>query len=240
MPESIEIAEVSYACSVTPLLRKISFTLKKGDVVVVGGRSGHGKSTFLEICAALLAPQSGTVLWDGVDIHKNTRRNLLRARQGIGYVFQVHALISNHTIYENIALPLRCLHCLSEQQIDLRVCAMIEELGLFNVHHLFPEALSIGQLKAAAVARALITDPDILLLDEPLSGVDPVTAQGILNVLHEHQRRKEMAVIMVTHNLQVWDHLQPCKLVLESGRLVEVSEEFYAQRKYEFAQGNLH
>ena len=232
MPGRIELKDISFLSGSFPVLRSISLTVKKGDVFVIGGKSGQGKSTFLEICAGLKKPHSGNVLWDGVDLAGFSWRELLRSRQNIGYVFQVHALISNHSVFENIALPLRARGGFTEKELQHKVRSRMEDLGLFNIDSLFPESLSIGQLKAVAVARALACEPDMLLLDEPLSGVDPFTAQGIMNVLYENQLRRSMGIIMVSHNLSIWEGLDPVKLMLDSGRLTEPSGLVYCDRQY--------
>lgn len=221
MPVEIELKKVCFMSDKFPLLREISFIVRKGEVLVISGRSGHGKSTILELCAGLKNPTSGNVLWDGHDLAEFSRKQLLKERQSIGYMFQVHALISNYSVFENIALPLRARSEFSEKQINRRVRNMMDELNLFSIDSLFPEALSIGQLKTVALARALINDPNVLLLDEPLSGVDPSTAQGMMNVLYEKNRSRPMCVIMVSHNTNVWDGFSPVKRVLESGRFTD-------------------
>jgi energy-coupling factor transporter ATP-binding protein EcfA2 len=101
----------------------------------------------------------------------------------------------------------------------------MDEFCLENIDGFFPELLSAGQLKTVAVARALISEPDMLLLDEPLSGVDPFTARKIMNVIYEHQNRRKMSVIMVSHETDLWEGFLPVKKVLDKGRLVDSSEQ---------------
>ena len=232
MPGRIELTNVTYLSGSFPLLRGISLTVNKGDVYVIGGRSGQGKSVFLEICAGLKKPYSGTVKWDGVDLASLPWKRLLRFRQKTGYVFQVNGLISNHSVFENIALPLRARGGSTEMELRRKVRAAMEELGLIKVDSFFPEDLSSGQLKAVAVARALVCEPETLLLDEPLSGVDPFTAQGIMNVLYENQRRGKMGILMVSHNLSVWEGFGPVKLMLDSGRFTGPSGMVCFDREY--------
>ncbi|MBN1309124.1 MAG: ATP-binding cassette domain-containing protein, partial [Chitinispirillaceae bacterium] len=154
-----------------------------------------------------------------------SRRELLFARQRIGYVFQQYALIANYSVFDNIALPLRSRGDMTEKAIGARVRAAMEEVALFNVERLFPESLSNGKLRSAALARALVTDPEMLFLDEPVSGVDPQTASGIKAVLRARQRRCGRTVVTISHDPQVWAPL-PCRVAaLEGGKLVGPEEE---------------
>lgn len=222
MPDSIVLHEVGYSADTgMPVLRKVNFSIEKGEVVLISGRTGHGKSTFLEICAGLLSPDSGTVHWDGTDIRRLSRREMFEARHNIGFVFQLHALISNHSIFDNVALPLRCRNGYNEKSIMSRVRSVLEELGLHNVDKVFPEALSAGQLKLAAVARALVGEPQMILLDEPTSGVDPDTARGIRNVLTEYRKKNNCAMVLITHETGEWNTLVHRRYVMDSGRLLE-------------------
>lgn len=200
-------------------MRHVSLVIKKGDIILVNGRTGSGKSTLLEISCGLLHPVSGNVFWDDIDLFSISRQKLLIARHKIGFVFQVPALISNHSVFENIALPLRSRSRLAEAEITHQVRIIMEEVGLFNVERLFPESLSLGQLKAVSLARALISNPELLILDEILCGVDPDTAQGFLNVISEYQRTFNAAIIMSSHDLSIWPDLNTRKFNLESGIL---------------------
>jgi ABC-type methionine transport system ATPase subunit len=222
MPCKLEVADVAFtydAYDTVPLLRKVSFTVKKGDVVIIGGKSGHGTSTLLELCVGLQMPKSGRVMWDDIDLKGLSLANLMNARQRIGYVFESCALISNFTAFDNIGLPLKNMRGLAEPEIRQRVRVLMEELGLFNIDTRYPEALSEWQGKATAVGRALINRPDMLFLDEPVSGLDPVTAQGILNVIEAHWKTEGFAIIMISHDLSLWPHIKALRLSLENGKL---------------------
>ncbi len=207
------------------ILKDVNIIIERGDKIAFVGKNGEGKSTLLEICVGLKHPSSGRVLWDGQDISSFSRKVLLEKRQSTGYVFQIHALISNHSVFENIALPLRVRSGIADKEIEKRVRKIMDEFCLENIDGFFPELLSAGQLKTVAVARALISEPDMLLLDEPLSGVDPFTARKIMNVIYEHQNRRKMSVIMVSHETDLWEGFLPVKKVLDKGRLVDSSEQ---------------
>ncbi|KMQ53029.1 ABC transporter, ATP-binding protein [Chitinispirillum alkaliphilum] len=214
------------------LFRDVSFTVKPGDVVIISGRSGHGKSTLLELCAALRHPFSGRVLWNGKNIEEFSKREILLMRRSMGYVFQSHALISNHTVFDNIALPLRSVGGFPNSFIEREVKRYLREFGIEGIERVYPEVLSSGQLKAVAVARALISKPRILFLDEPLSGVDPLTAQDILKVLYSCWEIERMSVILIAHNLNVWNGENVRKFLLNAGKLENAQNYARIDREY--------
>lgn len=224
MPDKIELDNVTHSYGAIPVLRKVSLKIERGESVQIGGRSGSGKSTLLEICAGLIMPHSGTVSWDGLSLRNMQKQEIYKARHHMGYVFQVNALISNHSVFDNIALPLRTRRNISEKDITRKVRDQMELLGLFNIDNLFPESLSVGQLKTVAIARALIVEPDILLLDEPLSGLDPQAVQGVVNVLQEYRIKKETTIIMINNEKSVPEQYPSRMLLLNSGKLENASD----------------
>lgn len=219
MPKSLTIRHVGLTYFGRRLLRDIDLELAPGEVVALAGRSGEGKSVLLELCAGMLAPDSGEVLWDGESLVGFSRSRLYDSRRRVGYMFQKHALISNMAIADNIALPLRYHSNLSERQIAVRVKQQMEECGLFNVDRKFPEMLSVGELRSAALARALIMDPEMLLLDDPTGGVDQITENGIANVLADRVQQHRPTVLMATSSVMTMKALGARVLVLDRGRL---------------------
>jgi ABC-type methionine transport system ATPase subunit len=209
-------------------LDSVDLTVPEGGVAIVGGRSGCGKSTLLELCAGLTRPQSGAVLWDGDDITVMSRYELYGRRRSIGYVFQGYALISNHSAFDNIALPLKCGgDDLGSETIEKRVRALMGELDIGRgIEKRFPEALSVAQLKCVAVARALVNEPAFLILDEPFSGIDPVTAKMIAGVLRKRWMGGGMGILMATHALGVWPELAAQRFMLGGGRLEPAATAF--------------
>jgi len=224
---NVELRGVSLRRGENIILDGIDLTVAPGGVVLFGGRSGAGKSALLEICAGLHKPSSGSVLWDGEDITAMSKYELYARRKSVGYVFQVHALIANHSVFDNIALPLRCGTDLSADRIREKVWAQMDELGISrSIEKKFPEALTAAELKSAAVARALINAPKLLMLDEPFSGVDPYTANTIVKVLHERWQRDRMSIIMASHSISAWPDWSAGRFMLKGGRLERAEESF--------------
>jgi ABC-type sulfate/molybdate transport systems ATPase subunit len=217
-------------------LNGVDLTLPPGDVVIFGGRSGCGKSTLLELCAGLIKPGGGAILWDGDDITEASRYELYGRRREIGYVFQGHALIANHSAFDNIALPLKCGGAdLSSEAIGARVRSLMRELNISrDVEKRFPEALSAAQLKCVAVARALIAEPRLLILDEPFSGIDPVTANLIAGVLHKTWKRDGMSILMAAHSFGAWPEHGARHFMLKGGRLESADEAFARVRSLRY------
>jgi len=228
MSFKLELRKVSYRHGENTILDSVDLTVPPGGVTIVGGRSGSGKSTLLELCAGLIRPNGGSVLWDGDDITDASRYELYGRRRSMGYVFQGHALISNHSAFDNIALPLKCGGTeLGSDVIEKRVRSLMDGLGIGrDIEKRFPEALSAAQLRCVAVARALVNDPAFLILDEPFSGVDPVTANMIAGVLHGRWKSGGMSILMATHSLGAWPEHNAQRFMLGGGRLEPAGRAF--------------
>jgi ABC-type methionine transport system ATPase subunit len=222
MPDTITIESVWFYSRGFPVLRDISLTARRGETLAVTGRSGVGKSVLLELCAGIIQPSRGRVLWDGIDLGSCGRTELYRRREDMGFVFQVHALIANHTIFDNLALPLRYHSDMTETEIRGRVRAILDLCGVFNADRSFPESLSAGQLRAASLARAMVTEPSALLLDEPTSGIDPATEESIINVLKDYQKRRNALIIIVSDSITVTKQLASRTLIVDSGKLMDL------------------
>ena len=213
-----------YAFNGVPLIAGCSLAVSEGEALIIAGRSGCGKSTLLYLCAWLLRPEAGGVFWEGKNIGLLNRDELVNARRRIGFVFQKHALIHNFTIYDNIALPLRYHSTLSEKEIRFKVRRCMDEVGLFNVDRRFPNELSSGQTKSAALARALIMDPVILFADEPTAGVDPYTETCIASVLNSLRNDSKLAIVMMCNDIQTIRHMKSPLTILDNGKLYRVSD----------------
>jgi len=220
MPERIEAHNIRFGFGAFQLLRNVSLTVDKGEVTVVAGRSGHGKSILLEICSSVRGPESGEVLWDGVPVYGMNKARLNAQRQKAGYMFQQHGLIANMGMFANIALPLRYHSDMDESDMNRHVRSLMDECGLYNIDRLFPEALATRQLRCASLARALVMTPEMLFLDEPTCGLDPETETNIVNILRAYHERTRATMLIASTSRALIEGLGARLAVLESGQLL--------------------
>jgi phospholipid/cholesterol/gamma-HCH transport system ATP-binding protein len=173
----------------------------RGEISVVLGGSGAGKSTLMRMIGGLTRPDRGTVRVAGQDITRLSERQLFRVRDRIGMLFQGGALLDSMTVFDNVALPLIEHSMLSERDIAAEVTRRLHAVGLENVESLYPRELSGGMNRRAALARAIVMDPEIVLVDEPFSGLDPINVRRIEALLTELNRRLGITLIVTSHHL---------------------------------------
>jgi phospholipid/cholesterol/gamma-HCH transport system ATP-binding protein len=183
-----------------PVFADLSCRFPRGGVSCVLGGSGSGKSTMLKLIGGLVRPSTGRVLVDGDDVTALSERALFRVRRKLGMMFQGGALLDSMTVFDNLALPLR-ERGEPEAGIADEVHDRIDAVGLDDVDGLLPGQLSGGMVKRVALARAIIQRPVILLVDEPFSGLDPISTRRIEGVLLEVNRKYDMTMIVVSHDV---------------------------------------
>jgi phospholipid/cholesterol/gamma-HCH transport system ATP-binding protein len=183
------------------VLRGLSCGFPRGRISVVLGGSGCGKSTLMRLVGGLTRPDRGVVRVAGEDITRMSNRLLFGVRQRIGMLFQGGALLDSMTVFDNVALPLREHSGLTERDIACEVTRRLEAVGLENVERLYPRELSGGMSRRVALARAIVTDPEIVLVDEPFSGLDPVNVRRIEALLTELNHRLGITLIVTSHHL---------------------------------------
>lgn len=172
-----------------------------GRISVILGGSGSGKSTILRLIGGLVRPQSGSIIVDGETITGLGERRLYEVRRKLGMMFQGGALLDSLTVFDNLAFPLREHTRLGEAEIATEVHERLTAVGMSNVDELLPGQLSGGMLKRAALARAIIRKPAILLCDEPFSGLDPASTKRIERLLVQMNRQFGMTMIVVSHHI---------------------------------------
>lgn len=197
----IEIRDIHKAFGRQKVLNGLSITIPKGSLVAVLGSSGSGKSVLLKHVAGLYRPDSGKVLLDGQDIHSARGSVLNSLRNRMGFLFQGGALFDSMTVFDNIAFPLREKDRLSKDAIRERVLKVLDAVGLAGSEEKYPSQLSGGMIKRAAMARALVRDPEIMMFDEPTTGLDPAIRLAILRLIHDSHRRLSFTGIIVTHEI---------------------------------------
>ncbi|SDR36258.1 D-methionine transport system ATP-binding protein [Paraburkholderia fungorum] len=201
-------------------LANVTLTVTRGEVFGIIGRSGAGKSTLLRLVNGLEKPSSGAVRVNGVSVGELDERGLVTLRRRIGMVFQHFNLLSAKTVRENIALPLK-IAGVPKVEIDKKVDALLELVGLSAKRDAYPASLSGGQKQRVGIARALVTDPDILLCDEATSALDPETTQAILALLRDINRRLDLTIVLITHEMEVIREVCDTVAVIERGEVVE-------------------
>jgi putative ABC transport system ATP-binding protein len=185
------------------VLRDVSLTIARGEIIVVVGRSGSGKSTLLNVLAGIDRPTSGSVIVDGTDLTALDEQARTRfRRQHIGFVFQFFNLIPLLTVEENLLLPLE-LNNRADAKGTARVRELLERVGLGGRGDSYPERLSGGEQQRVAIARALVHDPALILADEPTGNLDTETATSVLDLLDTLAREAGRTVVMVTHSREV-------------------------------------
>ncbi|WP_416190791.1 methionine ABC transporter ATP-binding protein [Neisseria sp. CCUG12390] len=200
-----------------------SLEIKDGEIFGLMGYSGAGKSTLLRLINLLERPDSGRVLVGGKDLTTLNAADLRQARQNIGMVFQQFNLLSNRTVAENVAFPLEIAGWPSEK-IRARVAECLEIVGLQERSQHYPAQLSGGQKQRVGIARALASNPQVILADEPTSALDPATTRSVLECLEDINRRFNVTIVIVTHEMSVIRRLCDRAALLDKGRLLEVVE----------------
>ena len=206
-------------------LDDISLTVPKGTILGVIGRSGAGKSTLIRLINGLDKPSEGRVVVNGVDITALDEAALRQARRSIGMVFQHFNLLSSRTAFDNVALPLEIAGT-PKAEIEKRVLPLLDMVGLADKRHRYPAELSGGQKQRVGIARALATEPSVLLSDEATSALDPETTDQILDLLKQINQQLHLTILFITHEMAVVKALADRVAVIEGGRIVEEGSTF--------------
>jgi phospholipid/cholesterol/gamma-HCH transport system ATP-binding protein len=192
---------VSLAFGERTVLRDFSCTFPRGRISVILGGSGAGKTTLLRLVGGLIRPQSGKIMVAGEDITQFSEAEMERVRANLGMMFQGGALLNSMPIFENLAFPLREHTKLSETEIAKEVERTLNAVGLVGVEELLPGELSGGMIKRAALARAILMRPEILLCDEPFSGLDPISVKRIEAVLRRLNMQLGITMLVSSHHI---------------------------------------
>ncbi|UTH14253.1 ATP-binding cassette domain-containing protein [Macrococcus equipercicus] len=211
---------------VVEALRDVSLTIEKGQIFGIVGYSGAGKSTLVRLINKLEKPTSGRVVIEGEDITRLSQKLLRRRRQNIGMIFQQFNLFRAKTVEDNIKYPLKLTKKYSKAEIDKRVDELLQFVGLQDKKHDYPSQLSGGQKQRIGIARALATNPDILLCDEATSALDPETTDEILRLLKRINDELNITIVMITHEMEVVKSICDEVAVMEKGRIVEQNQVF--------------
>ncbi|ADD09290.1 ABC transporter ATP-binding protein [Candidatus Aciduliprofundum boonei] len=200
-----------------PVLRGASLNVERGDIVMIRGQSGIGKTTFLNIISGIDLPDKGRVIIDSKDITKMSENERAKFRlHKIGLIFQSMNLIEDLSVIENIALPLK----LAGKKWKKRVNELLQYLNIENVKHSFPTELSGGEMQRVAIARAIANEPEILVADEPTSNLDDENTENIVNLLRKINKEMNMSIIIATHDPRM-ENLDAKRFFMKEGKLYE-------------------
>ncbi len=212
----------------TKVLNNISIEINSGEIFAIVGHSGAGKSTLLRCINGLEGYSDGSLKVHNKEIKNLSKEKLREFRKDIGMIFQHFSLIQRKTVYENIALPME-LWGYEKKEISKKVKELVNLVGLEDKIDVYPSQLSGGQKQRVAIARALTLDPDILLSDEATSALDPNTTTSILNLLKEINKKLNITIVIVTHEMDVVKQIAQKALLLEHGNIIgfDVTEELF-------------
>jgi phospholipid/cholesterol/gamma-HCH transport system ATP-binding protein len=216
----IKIEDLHKSFNGVAVLKGVNLEVQKGELLALIGRSGYGKSVLLKHVAGLLRPDRGRILVDDQDMCRLRGRELTRVRNRLGFLFQSGALFDSMTILDNVAFPLREKTKLSEREIREKVMEELEQVGLLGSEEKYPSQISGGMVKRASLARALVEEPEIMLIDEPTTGLDPLTGQTILNLIDSCHKGLRFSGIMVTHEVPKIFEIVNKVVMLHEGRVI--------------------
>ena len=214
----ISFSHVSMWFGESRVLDNVSFTVNRGETLCILGRSGVGKSVSLRILMGFLKPQVGSIRVDGQEINAYTEEEMQAVRRRITMVFQNGALFDSLTVRENVAFPLRERGGQEEDQVQQVVDRLLGLVGADDVPNALPSSLSTGRRRAVAIARALASQPEVVLYDEPTTMVDPIIARRLGGLIQRLKQQLGFTSIVVTHDMRFAERLADTVLFLDEGR----------------------
>ncbi|MBI5599728.1 MAG: ABC transporter ATP-binding protein [Deltaproteobacteria bacterium] len=217
----IEIRNLKKSFNGKTVLDGVDLSIGKGKITVIIGRSGEGKSVLIKHIIGLLRPDSGSILLDGKDITKMKASEFIRVLERFGMLFQGAALFDSMTVAENVGFPLREHTNLSNEEIRDIVTEKLRRVGLVGVDDVMPADLSGGMKKRVGLARAIVMDPEIVLFDEPTTGLDPIMGDSIAALMLDTQKALETTYIVITHDIQLTYKIADIVAMLHEGRIIE-------------------
>lgn len=219
----IRICEVNKHYGKTKVLNDINMHIKEGEIFGIIGHSGAGKSTLLRCINRLETYEDGSITVQDREVKNLDERELRFLRKDLGMIFQHFSLLERKTVFENVSLPLECFKY-SRNEISKRVDELLSLVGIQDKKNMKPRNLSGGQKQRVAIARALALNPKVLLCDEATSALDPNTTKSILSLLQDINKKLNITIIMVTHQMEVIKQICSRVAIMENGEVLEIGD----------------
>lgn len=205
----IQFTEVRKNFGSLVVLNGVNLTINKGEITVIIGKSGTGKSVLLKHIVGLVQEDSGQLLIQGEPLNRLPRKKALQFQKSMSYMFQDNALFDFLTVFDNIALPLKETSRISPSILKEKVHTRMSQLSIEGIDHKYPSELSGGMRKRVALARALVTNPEVILFDEPTAGLDPVRKKNVHHMIREYQKKFGFTAVIVSHDIpEIFDLAQ--------------------------------
>lgn len=215
----IEIRDLDYSRGQLQIFKGLNISIRRGMVTAIMGPSGTGKTTLLRLITRQLIPDRGTILVDGIDIAKLNHNDLYRLRRRFGMLFQNGALLTDLSVFENVAFPLREHTRLPNRLIRHIVLTKLHAVGLRGAADMQPAQLSGGMARRVALARAMVMDPEILIYDEPFVGLDPISMGVIVRLVRQMNDALGISSILVSHDVQEIATVADCSFLISDGKV---------------------
>lgn len=220
----IELRDVTktYKNGVTAL-SDVNLEIKKGEFVFITGGSGSGKSTLVKLLYRQEKPTRGSVIVGGIDVAKLKNRKVYKIRRKLGIVFQDYKLLEKLTVYENIAFVLE-IYGMKQKEMRPKILTALEQVGLKDKARSYPLELSGGEQQRVNIARAIVSNPKVLICDEPTGNLDPKTSLEVMKVIEDINKDLGTTIIMVTHDEAIVNRLKKRVVIIDKGRIAKDTE----------------
>nr|WP_041442475.1 ATP-binding cassette domain-containing protein [Thioalkalivibrio sulfidiphilus] len=217
----LEIRDLHFSRGGRPVFRGLNVSIPRGSITAIMGPSGTGKTTLLKLIGGQLRPDRGQVLVDGIDVHRQGLSDLYQLRRRMGMLFQSGALLTDLSVFENVAFPLREHYALPEPLLRTLVLMKLESVGLRGARDLMPSELSGGMARRVALARAIALDPMMIMYDEPFTGLDPITMGVIVSLIKRLNDALGLTSILVSHDVQETSSIADQLFLISDGVVVD-------------------
>ncbi len=217
----IKIRDLHFYRGSRAIFDGVNIDIDRGKITAIMGPSGTGKTTLLRLIGGQLRPDRGTIEVDGQDVHKLSHSDLYDLRKRMGMLFQSGALLTDLSVFDNVAFPLREHTKLPESLIRDLVLMKLQSVGLRNAHNLMPSELSGGMARRVALARAVTLDPMMIMYDEPFTGQDPISMGTLVNLIHKMNDAMKLTSVIVSHDVAETAEIADYIYLLSAGKVIE-------------------